>query len=191
MLLQCFGLLILALFYGCYFVKQLAQRRQGIRTNQVGRGKTGPALWVELAMGFASVLAPLAELWSIRQNRYIGPLWFRLSGAALALLGVALFYAAVLTMKDSWRAGVSRDSTRLVTEGVFRYSRNPAFLGFDLVYLGLLALFFSLPLCLISVFAVLTFHLQILYNEEPAMKQAFGQQYLRYQQQVRRYWGRK
>ena len=191
LLFQCLGLLVLLLFYGCYFAKQLAQRRQGVRTNQIGRGKTGLARWAELAMGFASLAAPAAELWSIGLNRWAGPFWLRLAGAALALMGTALFYAALLTMRDSWRAGVSQDSTRLVTEGIFRFSRNPAFLGFDLVYLGLLLLFFNLPLCLISLFAAAAFHGQILYNEEPAMEQAFGQQYLRYRERVRRYWGRK
>ena len=78
-----------------------------------------------------------------------------------------------------------------MTGGVFQWSRNPAFLGFDLVYLGLLAMFFNWPLCLVSLFALASLHLQIVCNEEPAMARAFGAQYAQYQQAVRRYWGRK
>ena len=191
MWVQWFAFGILALFYGCYFAKQLSQRRQGVQTNQIGKNKRGLALGVELTMGAASLAAPGAEAVSIVLNRWNGPLWLRLAGGLAALLGLLLFCAAVLTMKDSWRAGVSQDETSLVTRGVFQWSRNPAFLGFDLVYLGLLAMFFNLPLLLISLLAVLAFHLQIVVNEEPAMIQTFGQDYLCYCQKVRRYWGRK
>ncbi len=42
-------------------------------------------------------------------------------------------------MKDSWRAGIpDSDKTELVTTGIYKYSRNPAFLGFDLQYMGVL-----------------------------------------------------
>ncbi len=188
---QRFAWAVLALFYGCYFVKLLSQRRRGIRANQLGSGKSGAAFWIEQTLRLASVAVVGAEFISIWLNRWAGPLCLRLVGGLAALAGAGLFYAAVLTMKDSWRAGVSQDDTALVTGGVFQWSRNPAFLGFDLVYLGLLAMFFNWPLCLVSLFALASLHLQIVCNEEPAMARAFGAQYAQYQQAVRRYWGRK
>jgi protein-S-isoprenylcysteine O-methyltransferase Ste14 len=42
-------------------------------------------------------------------------------------------------MKDSWKAGISEiDKTELVTEGIYQISRNPVFLGFNLLYIGIL-----------------------------------------------------
>ena len=42
-------------------------------------------------------------------------------------------------MRDFWRAGISEtDKTELVTEGIYQISRNPAFLGFDVLYFGIL-----------------------------------------------------
>ena len=42
-------------------------------------------------------------------------------------------------MRDFWRAGIPEtDKTELVTEGIYQISRNPAFLGFDLLYIGIL-----------------------------------------------------
>lgn len=95
-------------------------------------------------------------------------------------------------MKDSWRAGVSaQEKTELVTGGIYRISRNPAFLGFDLMYLGILLLFFSWPLCVLTVLAALLLHTQVVCVEETHLRAAFGQAYLDYSGQVRRYLGRK
>ena len=48
----------------------------------------------------------------------------------LAISGDMVFVISVWTMKDSWRAGVSKtDQTELVTDGIYQISRNPAFLG--------------------------------------------------------------
>lgn len=45
-----------------------------------------------------------------------------------------IFIVAMWTMQDSWRVGIAeKDSTALVTRGIYQVSRNPAFLGFDLV----------------------------------------------------------
>ena len=64
-------------------------------------------------------------------------------------------------MRDSWRAGVlPTDKTELVTRGVYQISRNPAFLGFDLVYLGVALMFANWLLWLVSCFAAVMFHLQ-------------------------------
>ena len=85
----------------------------------------------------------------------------------LAISGDMVFVISVWTMKDSWRAGVSKtDQTELVTDGIYQISRNPAFLGFDLVYVGILLIFFNLLLFAVSVFAMFMFHLQIVKVEE-------------------------
>lgn len=41
-------------------------------------------------------------------------------------------------MRDSWRAGIDRtQKTKIINTGIYRYSRNPAFVGFDLLYIGM------------------------------------------------------
>lgn len=42
MLYQIIAAALLLAFYGCYFGKMLLQRRQGIQTDQMGKGKSGP-----------------------------------------------------------------------------------------------------------------------------------------------------
>lgn len=103
-----------------------------------------------------------------------------------------MFVTSVVTMRDSWRAGVSKtDKTELVTDEIYRINRNPAFLGFDLVYIGILLMFFNPCLLAVSAFAMLMFHLQIVNVEEDFLLEKFGQEYLTYKKKVNRYIGRK
>lgn len=188
---QILTTLILLAFYGCYYAKKMEQKKKGIQTTQIGKGKQGIPLYIEIAMGIATSCVVIAEITSIALDWSISPAWVRIAGLIISALGVTLFITAMLTMRDSWRAGVSKDKTELVTTGIFRISRNPAFLGFDLMYLGILMVFFNWILLLFSIFAILMLHLQIVNNEEDAMLSAFGDEYLNYKKQVNRYFGRK
>ena len=156
---QILALALLAVFYGCYFGKMLRQKRQGIRTDQIGRGKTGFVRRVEITMKIATILTPLAELVSIFCNASAFPAWVRMIGAAIAALGTAAFIASVVTMRDSWRAGVSpTDKTELVTRGVYQSSRNPACLG-------------DVSSAIVNI-------------EEDFLIESFGEQYLDYRRHV-------
>ncbi len=188
---QILTVIILLVFYGCYYAKKVEQGKKGIRTAQIGRGKQGVHLYVEIVMGIATFSIVIAEVISIVLDWSIFPDWLRIAGLVIAALGVALFITAMLTMRDSWRAGVSKDKTELVTSGIFKISRNPAFLGFDLMYMGVLMVFFNWVLLIFTAFAILTLHLQIVINEEKAMQSAFGEEYLDYKKKVNRYFGRK
>lgn len=188
---QILTAIVLLVFYGCYYAKKIAQKKKGIRTTQIGKGKQGVPLYIEVAMGIATFCVVIVEIISMVLDWSISPVWIRVLGLVIAAIGVALFITAMLTMRDSWRAGVSKDQAELVTNGIFQISRNPAFLGFDLVYLGVLMVFLNGVLLVFSALAVLTLHLQIVNNEEDAMLLAFGKEYLDYKKQVNRYFGRK
>lgn len=192
MFYQIFSATMLILFYGCYLYKMLMQKRAGVQTDQLGKGKTGLPKRIELLTKIATYLVVAAEAVSILLNTSISLPWLRITGLIFTAAGTVVFIVSVYTMKDSWRAGVSlTDKTSLVTTGVFRYSRNPAFLGFDLTYIGIVCTFFNLPLYLISAAAILMLHLQIVNNEEPFLQGAFGEEYLEYKRHVNRYLGRR
>lgn len=94
--------------------------------------------------------------------------------------GGCRFPEAVLCMKDSRCAGISeKDKTVLVTNGLYAFSRNPAFLGFDLMYLGIFLLYGNVLNGLCTVFAVVMLHLQIL-QEKKYMTDIFWQAYCEY-----------
>ncbi len=182
----------LVAFYGCYFIKMFRQKKQGIQTDQIGKGKAGFVKLVEVTMKAAAVLAFAAGLVSIFIGISHSPAAVRVIGAVMSVAGTIVFIAAVRTMRDSWRAGVSKtDKTELITNGIYQISRNPAFLGFDLLYIGTLLMFFNWVLCVLTVFAVIMYHLQIVSVEEEFLLAAFGNEYLQYKKKVCRYIGRK
>lgn len=191
MFFQAVGLVLLACFYGVYFWKMLKQKRAGIRTDQLGIGKKGPQKWIEISLKILTISVPLAEVISLLKKTVLFSVPFQMTGLVLATAGFVLFAASVFTMKDNWRAGVSsNDHTSLVTNGLYRFSRNPAFLGFDLVYAGFVLMFGNLPLLIFSAAAMLLFHLQIVVVEEKYLLKTFGEDYERYCQEVCRYLGR-
>lgn len=192
MVFQIIAVLILATFYGCYFIKIINQRHKGIKTDQLGKGKAGFAKYIEITMKIATYIVPMAEIVSIVMDTTIFSVPVRGIGACIAIMGLGVFIISVLTMRDSWRAGVSNtDKTELVTRGIYQISRNPAFLGFDLVYIGMIVMFFNWLLFIVSVFAMVMFHLQIRYVEERFLREVFGTEYLQYQKKVCRYVGRR
>ena len=185
------ALSVLAVFYGTYFVKQWMQKRRGIQTMQIGRGKEVQTHTVETLMGIATVGIIPAQLLSITFGWSHLPSNARFTGFCIGMVGDLIFLISVLCMKDSWRAGIpANDKTELVTGGVYAYSRNPAFLGFDLQYIGVLLMFCNLLTATFTVFAVSMLHLQIL-QEERYLTTTFGAEYLKYRHQVLRYLGRR
>lgn len=183
------ALTVMAAFYASYYTKMLLQRRKGILTNQISKGeKPRKVLQVEFWMKLATFLVVPAELVSILWNIRVWDVpalgW---AGISMGTAGVLVFILAMVTMRDNWRAGIpAEDKTELVTSGIYRFSRNPAFLGFDLVYLGILVAFFNPVHLFFAAFAVITLHLQIL-QEEAFLTETFGDPYLEYKQHTGRY----
>jgi len=147
-----------------------------------GREKAAPA---------ADAGAPIAQLLSIAFGWSRLPANARFTGFCIGMLGDAVFLLSVLCMKDSWRAGIpDKDKTELVTTGIYAFSRNPAFLGFDLMYIGVLLLYGNLLTLGFSLFAMMMLHLQIL-QEERFLASTFGEPYREYCRRVFRYLGRR
>ena len=62
MLFQVTAIILLLVFYGCYFGKMFLQKRQGIQTDQIGKGKTGTAKVIETLMKITIITFVSPEL---------------------------------------------------------------------------------------------------------------------------------
>lgn len=184
-------MIVIAVFYAIYFAKMISQKRHGIQTHQIGRVKEKSVHRVEVFMSIATLAAPVIQILSIILGWNHMPANARFTGFCIGMLGDLIFLISVLCMKDSWRAGIpDKDKTKLVTAGIYRYSRNPAFLGFDFMYIGLLLMYFNLSMLAVSSFAIIMLHMQIL-QEEHFLIDTFGEEYMEYKKHVFRYLGRR
>lgn len=187
-IIQLAFILLMAIFYTVYFTKQIMQKKEGVTTLILGKGdKPQRVIRIETWLKILSFTLPVVEVMSIFWNLMELPVWFQCIGIVVAAVGVLFFCMAILTMKGSWRAGIpEKKETSLIQDGIFQYSRNPAFVGFDLLYLGILIAFPNAWHACFVAAAIYAFHLQIL-NEEDYMAQTFGEEYAQYKNRVRRY----
>jgi len=77
--------------------------------------------------------------------------------------------------------------TLLVTRGLYRFVRNPIFLGIGLILLGEALFFGSLRLFFYAILVLSVFHLRVVLFEEPRLKEAFGGKYEEYSRRVPRW----
>lgn len=189
--MKIIGIIILLIFYSVYFGKMILQRRKGIQTDQMAKGgKKDKTFFIELILKIATYSVGIADVISVMTVVSFSQA-VSIIGIVIGFAGDIIFALAVITMKDSWRAGIARDDeTKMVTNGIYQISRNPAFLAFDCVYLGILFMFFNPVLLILSLWAIIMLHLQIL-QEEKYLLTVFGEEYSDYKSRVCRYIGRK
>jgi len=99
-------------------------------------------------------------------------------GALLLLAGLPVFADFL------WRFVAARgtpapvaETETLVTTGTFRWVRNPGYVAVLALLLGQSLLFASLPLLLYTAAVATTFHLFVVYYEEPRLRERFGAEY--------------
>ena len=185
-----FALIPMLIFYGAYLSKNLLLQQKGIKSNRLAKGEKPSSVRL-LEMFLLLVTYGLAIIQCLSLLHVFPTLYLfryqRILGFILAMTGSFFFIMAVIAMKDSWRAGIdSSQNTSLMTDGILRFSRNPAFLGFDLFYIGIALMLPSILMVIIVIVALFVFHLQIL-EEEKFLTTIFGDDYLTYKQKVRRY----
>lgn len=190
---QIIAIALMAIFYTAYLSKKFVQRKKGITTNQIGQGdKPRRVIRVEKIMGIATLLIIPVELASIILFPRLSTATtlanaFQWLGLSLTAVGITFFIIAMRTMADNWRAGIPHhDQTAFVSHGIYRISRNPAFVGFDLMYLGILIAFPNPVHLVFAVFPIVMLHMQIK-QEEVFCRQTFGDKYIDYCTKVRRY----
>ena len=188
---KIYALSILIIFYSIFFIKMLIQKREGIKTRQVGTIKEKKTRIIEIVMSVSTLLIVPIQLISIFLDYNFSNDCIRYIGIIISTLGDIIFLISVITMKNSWRVGISKnDKTKLITNGIYKISRNPAFLGFDLMYIGIVLLYSNIFTIVFSLFAIIMLHLQIL-EEEKHLEKNFKDEYTIYKSKTNRYLGIK
>jgi protein-S-isoprenylcysteine O-methyltransferase Ste14 len=135
--------------------------------------------------GFLSLGLLLHALFPVR---FLPPKWAKLIGGALIGSSLMVGQAAFRTMQ---RAGTNPDpnepTTAIVTEGPFKYTRNPIYVAFTLLYVGIAALANSLWTLLLLPGVLAIMQRGVIEREERYLERKFGDEYTRYKARVRRW----
>ena len=157
-----------------------AEEQAGRRRGTAGVIAPPPVIYLAfLGLGFAlEGLLPGAEL----------PGWAQWTGAVVIVAGVALMISFERAFK---RAGTDanpyRPSKALATDGAYRLSRNPGYLGMAITYVGI-ALAAEAPWALVMLVpATLVIQLGVIAREERYLERLFGDEYLSYKRTTRRW----
>lgn len=117
---------------------------------------------------------------------------FGIWGDALGvLLAVSGLFVVVAALRYFRREGEDPEpwtpSRTMLASGVYRFTRNPMYLGLALTYLGI-AIFFASPgALLLLLIAILTIRYFVIAREEAYLTRRFGQAYRDYCKRVRRW----
>ena len=81
------------------------------------------------------------------------------------------------------------DTSRLVTTGIYQWSRNPQYVGWPLTLLGIALMGRSALAFLFTAVFMIALHLYTIWMEEPYLEQIFGEPYQSYKLKTARYIG--
>jgi protein-S-isoprenylcysteine O-methyltransferase Ste14 len=133
------------------------------------------------------ILASLALEW-LAPTSFVHGSFRWMFGTLLVVAGIALNVGGFMTQK---RAGTDpipfNPSTRIVAHGLYRFTRNPMYLGFALWTLGIAILVDSGWLLLAVPIGLVLIDRIVVVREERYLDRKFGEEYLVYKRRVRRW----
>ncbi len=114
---------------------------------------------------------------------------------AISVLGSVLIILGLITAKAGsdyfQKRGTNIETFSapdiLVSDGLYRYSRNPMYLGFVLIQIGLALVMGSLSASMICLFFILVMNSWYIKYEENIMFEIFGEAYMEYKAKTRRW----
>lgn len=147
------------------------------------------AVFTLVVPGSVGVLIPRWVLLDTGGSYSLPPVGWRWTGF-LALIAGACFY-----FKCAWDFAVTGLGTpapidmprNLVVKGLYRFVRNPMYVGVAWFVVGQAILFGSIPVGIYIACVWLFFHLFVLLQEEPALRRKFGAEYEEYCRRVPRW----
>lgn len=108
-------------------------------------------------------------------------------GWTLLISSLVFVWFAQSSMKESWRIGIDEENdTKLITNGLFKISRNPIFLGVIVANVGLFLVLPNAFTLLIVALSIVSINTQVRLEEE-FLKKQFGNEYSEYSKKVRRW----
>jgi len=184
-----FELLFLGMAFGARtWVQWRRTGDTGWRIRGAGQGQERAAR-VLLALGLVlAPAAPVADLVGWPRWSPLDAVGVQVAGVVLLVGGALLTVAAQFAMGRSWRIGVDRDErTDLVTDGLYRWARNPIYTGMLAASAGVALVLPNLVAAIGLVAVVIGLELQVRLVEEPYLLDGHGESFRSYASRVGRF----
>ncbi len=105
-------------------------------------------------------------------------------GLGIIFLNLIVSAASLINLKDSWRVGILENQiTELVTVGIYRFTRNPYFVSYVLMFVAYTILLQNLVLLGLSISGLFFIH-KMITKEESYLYSVHGDSYLKYKTKV-------
>lgn len=110
-------------------------------------------------------------------------------GSIAFVIGLVIMLTCIISFAVKGRGTLSpADPTKkLVISGLYRFSRNPMYIGVTMVLVGEAMFFQSANLWIYSLVVFIAFNVFIWTHEEPRLRRDFGEEYEKYCRKVRRW----
>jgi protein-S-isoprenylcysteine O-methyltransferase Ste14 len=183
-----FGALTILVVLGTVSARVLLMRSKGIKAMHFGDIDKKDFLIPPFALFyFYTVFAAAFHFPTVSRQEFFQSGIVSWAGVLLCLAGMFLFFLSLVSFGKSFRVGIDQDHPdKLVTTGIFAFSRNPIYVAFGVVLLGEFLIFPNWILLAYLVAAKWLFHRQVL-REEEYLRKHYGEPYSEYCRRVRRY----
>ena len=183
-----FGALTIVLLLGMVWVRVLLMRRKGIKAMNFGKIDKKDFLIPPFAFFyFYIVFAAAFNFPTVSKQELLHSGIVSWIGVLLCLAGLVALFLSIVSFGRSFRVGIDQDHPdKLVTTGIFAFSRNPIYVAFGFVLLGQFLVFSNWILLVYMVAAIWLFHRQAS-REEEYLRNHYCRQYSEYCDRVRRY----
>jgi len=183
-----FAALTIVLLIGMVVTRALLLRRKGVEAMHFGKIDKSDFFIPPFALFyFYLVFAAAFGFPSVSTQKFFQSDVAAWIGVLSCLSGLLLMSWSLVSFGRSFRVGIDTEHPdKLITSGVFAFSRNPIYVAFACVLLGQFLIFPNWVLLVYLIAGVLLFHRQVL-REEDYLTQHYGKEYLEYCARVRRY----
>ncbi len=112
--------------------------------------------------------------------------YLKILSHGFTLIGLIIVFISLINLGGSTRLGLPSEKTYLKTKGLYRFSRNPIYLGFNLFTLSSMIFTYNIIIAILGIYSIVIYHF-IIIGEEKFLEKRFGNEYIEYKKKVRRY----
>jgi protein-S-isoprenylcysteine O-methyltransferase Ste14 len=112
--------------------------------------------------------------------------WYLAIVYLISATGFIMIAMGLLVLGDSTRMGLPKEETTLKTGGIYKFTRNPIYVGLHILLLAVVLYTLSIWVTALAIYSIAIYHL-IIQSEERFLKQRFGSDYEEYLLKTSRY----